>query len=126
MSKGRNTTVVGCRVNDSVYTMVKAEADKQGLNINDWLKAIINDSVNTMSLKSNINHSVNTIKPKLDIKDSVNTSNIGMPVKPEKIEANIWNEMVRRANKEGVPVTDWAFGYAQTRLRGKMSAKGHK
>ncbi len=38
MSKGRNTTVIGVRVPDSVYTRIKALAETQRLTISEWCK----------------------------------------------------------------------------------------
>ncbi|GAI20003.1 unnamed protein product, partial [marine sediment metagenome] len=38
MVKGRNTKVIGVRVPDSVYTRIKALADKQGLTVSEWCK----------------------------------------------------------------------------------------
>jgi len=38
MAKGRNTRVIGVRVPDSVYTRIKALADKQGLTVSEWCK----------------------------------------------------------------------------------------
>ncbi len=38
MAKGRSTTVIGVRVPDSVYTRIKALADKQGLTVSEWCK----------------------------------------------------------------------------------------
>jgi len=37
--KGRNTTVIGVRVPEGVYTRVRALADKQGLTVSEWCKA---------------------------------------------------------------------------------------
>lgn len=37
--KGRNTTVIGVRVPVSVYTRIKALADRQGLTVSEWCKA---------------------------------------------------------------------------------------
>ncbi len=39
MVKGRSTKVIGVRVPDSVYTRIKALADKQGLTVSEWCKA---------------------------------------------------------------------------------------
>ncbi|GAJ03174.1 unnamed protein product [marine sediment metagenome] len=39
MAKGRNTRVIGVRVPDSVYTRIKALADRQGLTVSEWCKA---------------------------------------------------------------------------------------
>lgn len=41
MTKGRNTTVIGVRVPDSVYARIKALAEKEGWTINDWMKAAV-------------------------------------------------------------------------------------
>jgi len=38
MVKGRSTKVVGVRVPDSVYTRIKALADKQSLTVSEWCK----------------------------------------------------------------------------------------
>ncbi len=38
MVKGRSTIVIGVRVKDSVYTRIKALADKQGLTVSEWCK----------------------------------------------------------------------------------------
>ncbi|MBA7693727.1 hypothetical protein ES703_102316 [subsurface metagenome] len=38
MAKGRNTKVIGVRVPDSVYTRIKALADRQGLTVSEWCK----------------------------------------------------------------------------------------
>ncbi|MBA7550447.1 hypothetical protein ES705_42963 [subsurface metagenome] len=38
MVKGRNTRVVGVRVPNSVYTRIKALADKEGLTVSEWCK----------------------------------------------------------------------------------------
>ena len=39
MVKGRNTIVIGVRVPDTVYTRIKALADKQGVTVSEWCKA---------------------------------------------------------------------------------------
>ena len=39
MGKGRNTTVIGVRVPDSVYTRIKALANRQELTVSEWCKA---------------------------------------------------------------------------------------
>jgi len=39
MAKGRNTTVIGVRVPDTVYTRIKALADRQELTVSEWCKA---------------------------------------------------------------------------------------
>jgi hypothetical protein len=41
MSRGRNSTVIGVRVPDSVYDRVKALAKKEGWTVNDWMKAAV-------------------------------------------------------------------------------------
>lgn len=38
MAKGRSTAVIGVRVPDSVYTRIKALADRQGLTVSEWCK----------------------------------------------------------------------------------------
>jgi antitoxin component of RelBE/YafQ-DinJ toxin-antitoxin module len=38
MVKGRSSKVVGVRVPDSVYTRIKALADRQGLTVSEWCK----------------------------------------------------------------------------------------
>ncbi|GAI99094.1 unnamed protein product [marine sediment metagenome] len=38
MSKGRNTTVIGVRVPDSVNARIQALAAKQGLTVSEWCK----------------------------------------------------------------------------------------
>ncbi|MBA7526532.1 hypothetical protein ES705_18694 [subsurface metagenome] len=38
MRKGRNTTVIGVRVPISVYTRIRALADKQGTTVSEWCK----------------------------------------------------------------------------------------
>ncbi|MBA7640314.1 hypothetical protein ES703_47979 [subsurface metagenome] len=38
MVKGRSTIVIGVRVPDSVYTRIKALADRQGLTVSEWCK----------------------------------------------------------------------------------------
>ncbi len=38
MVKGRSTKVIGVRVPDSVYTRIKALADRQGLPVSEWCK----------------------------------------------------------------------------------------
>jgi predicted DNA binding CopG/RHH family protein len=50
MAHGRNTTVVSIRVSDSVYTMIKKDADKLGLTIQEYVKKrldILPDANNT-------------------------------------------------------------------------------
>lgn len=39
MAKGRNSTVIGVRVPDSVYSRIKALAEKEDLAISEWCKA---------------------------------------------------------------------------------------
>ncbi len=39
--RGRNTTVIGVRVPDAVYTRVKALATKEGVDVNGWVKAVV-------------------------------------------------------------------------------------
>lgn len=41
MSHGRNSTVVGVRMPDSLYARVKVLAEKEGWCVNDWLKTAI-------------------------------------------------------------------------------------
>jgi len=41
MVKGRSTTVIGCRVPDSVYTRIKDLAGKQELTVSEWCKAAL-------------------------------------------------------------------------------------
>jgi len=38
MGKGRNTRVIGVRVPDSVYTRIKALAERQELTVSEWCK----------------------------------------------------------------------------------------
>ncbi len=38
---GRNTTIMGVRVTDSVYAGIKAVAAGQGLSLSDWVKSHI-------------------------------------------------------------------------------------
>jgi len=46
MSRGRNTTVIAVRVPDSVYAMVKARAERQGMTISEYLRAIVERDIN--------------------------------------------------------------------------------
>lgn len=39
--KGRNTTVIGIRVPDSLETRIKDLADKAGLTVSEWCKAAL-------------------------------------------------------------------------------------
>lgn len=39
--KGRSTTVIGVRVPDSLETRIKDLADKEGITINEWCKAVL-------------------------------------------------------------------------------------
>jgi predicted DNA-binding protein len=39
MVKGRSTKVIGVRVPDSVYTRIKALAEKKGLTVSEWCKS---------------------------------------------------------------------------------------
>lgn len=41
MVKGRSTKVIGVRVPDSVYTRIKALADRQELTVSEWCKAAL-------------------------------------------------------------------------------------
>ena len=41
MSKGRNTVVIGVRVADSVNIRIRELAAKEGLTVNDWVKAAL-------------------------------------------------------------------------------------
>ena len=36
--RGRNTTVISMRIPDSTYLEIKAKADREGLNVADYLK----------------------------------------------------------------------------------------
>jgi predicted DNA binding CopG/RHH family protein len=50
MAHGRNSTVISIRVSDSVYAMLKKDAGKLGLNIQDYIKKrldILPDESNT-------------------------------------------------------------------------------
>lgn len=38
MAHGRNSTVISVRVSDSVYAIIKRDAEKLGLNIQDYVK----------------------------------------------------------------------------------------
>jgi len=38
MAHGRNSTIISLRVPDSVYAIVKHDADEMGLNIQDYVK----------------------------------------------------------------------------------------
>ncbi len=48
MVKGRSTTVLGVRMPDSVYTRIKALANKQGLTVSEWCKANLARSAGLM------------------------------------------------------------------------------
>ena len=39
MTKGRNTTVIGVRVPDSVNSRIKALAERQGMTVSEWCKS---------------------------------------------------------------------------------------
>lgn len=41
MSHGRNTSVIGVRIQDSVYARIKVLAEKEGWSVSDWLKSVI-------------------------------------------------------------------------------------
>jgi len=41
MGRGRNTTVIGVRVPDSVYAKVRARAEKQGVTVSEYLRVAI-------------------------------------------------------------------------------------
>lgn len=44
-------------------------------------------------------------------------------IKPDFMDATMWNEMLRRAKNANRPLTEWALGYASTRLKNKLSEK---
>ena len=41
MVKGRSTTVIAVRVPDSLDMRIRELAEKQGITVNDWCKAVL-------------------------------------------------------------------------------------
>jgi len=64
MAKGRNTTVIGVRVPDSVSARIRDLASKQGLTISEWCKAALTRAAGLTGGQVRSHHKklVNTIK----------------------------------------------------------------
>jgi hypothetical protein len=43
--KGRNTTLVGCRVNDQVVEEIKKLAEPEELTVGLWIKKLVEDTM---------------------------------------------------------------------------------
>ncbi len=58
MVKGRSTTVIGVRVSDSVYTTIRARAEKLGMSVCEYCRQVLEREVT----RSHHKKPVNTIK----------------------------------------------------------------
>jgi len=51
MVKGRSTTVIAVRVPNSLETRIKDLADKQGLTVSEWCKAVLSRAASMILAK---------------------------------------------------------------------------